>query len=240
MLKTNSMIDRKKSFMEKVKGGLIVSCQALDDEPLHSSFIMSKMALAAKMGGAVGIRANTVEDINAIKSEVDLPIIGIIKRNYGECNVYISPTMKEIDELCTEGVDVIAIDATKRERPDGKSLKDFVKEIKDKHPSQLLMADTSDLEEAKLAEEYGFDFVGTTMHGYTDYTKGLDIQDNDFEFLKDVLNSVNIPVIAEGKVDTPKKAKKCLELGVLAVVTGGAITRPQQITKKFVDGIQGE
>lgn len=235
MLELNNVLDIKKKFIKQVKGGLIVSCQALEDEPLHSSFIMSKMALAAKMGGAVGIRANTVEDIRAIKNEVDLPIIGIIKRNYGDCQVYITPTMKEVDELCEEGVHVIAIDATKRERPDGKSLKEFIKEIKTKYPNQLLMADTSDLEEAKLAEEYGFDFIGTTMHGYTEYTKGMDIQNNDFQFLKDVLNNVNIPVIAEGKVDTPEKAKKCLELGALAVVTGGAITRPQQITKKFVD-----
>ncbi|WP_207654950.1 N-acetylmannosamine-6-phosphate 2-epimerase [Haloimpatiens massiliensis] len=230
----------KEDLINKIKGGLIVSCQALEDEPLHSSFIMSKMALAAKIGGAVGIRANTVEDIKAIKCEVDLPIIGIIKRTYGECSVYITPTMKEVDELCKEGVHIIAIDATKRERPDGKKLCEFVKEIKNKYPNQLLMADISDLEEARLAEACGFDFVGTTMHGYTEYTKGMDIQDNDFEFLMQVLDNVKIPVISEGKVDTPEKAKKCLKRGALAVVTGGAITRPQLITKKFVDEINNK
>lgn len=230
----------KNNFIEKVKGGLIVSCQALEDEPLHSSFIMSKMALAAKIGGAVGIRANTVSDIHEIKKEVDLPIIGIIKKVYGDCPVYITPTMEEVDALYKEGVDVIAIDATKRERPDKKNLKDFIKEVKQKYPDQLLMADISTVEEAKNAEKYGFDFVGTTLHGYTKYTEGMDIQENGFEFLQKVLDNVNIPVIAEGKVDKPEKAKYCLGLGALAVVTGGAITRPQLITKSFVEAINAD
>ena len=102
----------------RIKGKLIVSCQALEDEPLFSSFIMGRMALAATQAKAGGIRANTVADIQEIKKNTNLPIIGIIKRNYGDCNVYITPTMKEIDELVKEGVDIIAIDATKRERPD--------------------------------------------------------------------------------------------------------------------------
>ncbi|MGL5378959.1 N-acetylmannosamine-6-phosphate 2-epimerase [Clostridium sp.] len=228
----------KESFIEKVRGGLIVSCQALDDEPLHSSFIMGRMARAAKIGGAIGIRANTIEDIREIKKEVDLPVIGIIKKVYGESNVYITPTLKEIRELCNLGiVDVIAIDATKRDRPDGSDLFEVVRTIKSEFKDVLLMADISDLEEAIIAENYGFDFVGTTLYGYTDYTKGLNIEDNDFEFLKKVIKAINIPVIAEGNVDTPIKAKRCLELGALAVVTGGAITRPQLITKKFVDEI---
>ncbi len=114
----------------KIKRGLVVSCQALENEPLHSSFIMSKMALAAKIGGAIGIRANGVNDISQIKLEVDLPIIGIIKKNYNNCDVFITPTMKEIDELCNEGVDIIALDATFRNRPDGVLLDDFLKILK--------------------------------------------------------------------------------------------------------------
>lgn len=226
------------SFSERVKGGLIVSCQALADEPLHSSYIMSKMALAAKVGGAVGIRANTVTDIQAIKNEVELPIIGIIKKVYGESNVYITPTLKEVRELCECGVDVIAIDATKRERPDRDNIRNIVSKIKSEYPNVLLMADISDLEEAIYADNCGFDYVGTTLRGYTEYTKGDNIQDNDFQFLRDVLERVKVPVIAEGNVDTPEKAFRCLELGALAVVTGGAITRPQLITKKFVDYIK--
>ena len=218
----------------KIKGKLIVSCQALENEPLFSSFIMGRMALAATQAGAGGIRANTVVDIQEIKKNTNLPIIGIIKRNYGDCNVYITPTMKEIDELCAEGVDIIAIDATKRERPDKVQLKDFVKAIKEKYPKQIIMGDISDVSEAVYAEEIGIDIVGTTLCGYTDYTKG----NEPLVTLEQVLKSVKIPVIGEGNLDTPEKAKRGIEMGALAVVVGGAITRPKQIAEKFVKAIE--
>ena len=217
--------------IEKLKGKLIVSCQALEDEPLYSSYIMSRMAYAAYIGGAAGIRANTVVDIQEIKKTVDLPIIGIIKEMYGENPVYISLTIKEISALVEEGVDIIAIDATKRERPDGNSLENLMQEVREKYPKQLFMADISSVEEAINAEKIGFDFVGTTLVGYTDYTKG----NIPLIELEKVIKNVSIPVIAEGNIDTPEKAKKAIELGSFAVVVGGAITRPQQITKKFVD-----
>ncbi len=216
--------------LENVKGKLIVSCQALPDEPLHSSFIMGRMAYAAFVGGASGIRANTVEDIQEIKKNVSLPIIGIIKEVYGDNPVYITPTIKEIDKLVAEGVDVIAIDGTKRERPDGNTLENLMKEAKEKYPNQLFMADTSCVEEAIDCEKLGFDFVGTTLVGYTEYTRGND----PLTELEKVIKAVNIPVIGEGNLDTPEKARKALDLGAYAVVVGGAITRPQQITKKFV------
>lgn len=217
--------------LEKIKGKLVVSCQALEDEPLHSSYIMGRMAYAAFIGGAAGIRANTISDIQEIKKNVDLPIIGIIKKVYGDCNVYITPTLKEIEELVNEKVDIIAIDGTKRERPDKKNLEILIKEVKEKYPNQLLMADISSAEEAIFAQEIGFDIIGTTLVGYTDYTKGND----PLTELEKVIKAVNIPVIAEGNIDTPTKAKTALNLGAYSVVVGGAITRPQQITKKFVD-----
>ncbi|EFS21215.1 N-acetylmannosamine-6-P epimerase [Fusobacterium gonidiaformans 3-1-5R] len=220
-----------KERIEALRGKLIVSCQALPEEPLHSSYIMSRMAYAAYVGGASGIRANTVVDIHEIKKTVDLPIIGIIKEVYGDNPVYITPTMKEISALVTEGVDIIAIDGTKRERPDGNTLEALMKEAKEKYPKQLFMADISSVEEAVEAERLGFDFVGTTLVGYTEYTKGnLPLVE-----LEKVLKAVSIPVIGEGNLDTPEKAKNALQLGAFAVVVGGAITRPQQITKKFVD-----
>ncbi len=224
-------------LINKIKGNLIVSCQALEDEPLHSSFIMSKMALAAKMGGAAGIRANSTQDIAAIKKEVDLPIIGIIKEVYDNSPVYITPTMKEVEKLMQVGVDIIACDATCRKRPDGHSLSEFISEIREKYPDQLLMADIATLQEAKEADRLGFDFIGTTLHGYTAESQGCDIAHNDFEFLSHVLQSVRSPVIAEGKVDTPEKAKKVKNMGVFAVVVGSAISRPQLITKSFFDAM---
>lgn len=119
--------------VENLKGKLIVSCQALPDEPLHSSFIMGRMALAAKQGGASGIRANTPEDIKEIKTQVDLPVIGIIKRNYDDCEIYITPTIKEIDELMEAKPEIIALDATISSRPKGQKLDEFFHEIKEKY-----------------------------------------------------------------------------------------------------------
>ncbi len=216
------------------KGKLIVSCQALPDEPLHSPFIMGRMALAAYQGGAAGIRANTIVDIKAIKNTVKLPIIGIIKKDYPGSQVYITPTLKEVGELVDEGVDIIAMDATLSTRPNQQSLHDFFTEVKAKYPNQKFMADCSTVEEALEAERLGFDYVSTTLLGYTLHTKGERVEDNDFEFIRALVKQLKIPVIAEGNIDTPVKARRVLELGCYSVVVGAAITRPQLITQKFV------
>ena len=223
------------SKIQSLKGKLIVSCQALPDEPLHSSFIMGRMAKAAKQGGASGIRANTPDDIKEIQNQVDLPIIGIIKKDYDDSKVYITPTMDEIDQLVATGVEIIALDATEDLRPNGKNIDDFYKEIKEKYPDQLLMADCSTIAEAIHADELGFDFVGTTLVGYTDQSKGHKIEANDFEILREIIKNVKAMVIAEGNINTPEKAKRVIELGAYSVVVGSIITRPQVITKNFVD-----
>ncbi|MER2109360.1 MAG: N-acetylmannosamine-6-phosphate 2-epimerase [Desemzia incerta] len=225
-------------MIEQVKGGLIVSCQALPDEPLHSSYIMGRMAVAAEQGGAVGIRANTREDIIEIKKNTELPVIGIVKRDYDDSPVFITATMKEIDELMESGCEMIALDATDRIRPNGQTLQEFVSAIREKYGDIQLMADCSTVEEVFEAERLGFDVVSTTLMGYTEASKGHDIAENDFERLKEVLAHVKAPVIAEGNVNTPAKAKRCLELGVTSVVVGSAITRPQLITKTFVEGMK--
>lgn len=224
--------------MEDLKGELIVSCQALPQEPLHSSYIMSRMALAAKEGGAKGIRANTKEDIKEIRKLVDLPIIGIVKRDYPDSEVYITPTMKEVHELMEVEPEIIALDATNAKRPGGITLEKFVQMIKAEYPEQLLMADCSTVEEAKYADEIGFDFIGTTMVGYTKQSEGEKIEEDDFKILREILKSVKHPVIAEGNIDTPEKAKRVKELGAFSIVVGSIITRPQLITKSFVEALQ--
>lgn len=227
------------SFIKEVKGKLIVSCQALNDEPLHSSFIMSRMAIAAQEAGAAGIRANSIVDIQAIQDVVDLPVIGIIKKNYPDSVLHITPTLKEVRQVAATGCEVIAMDATNRERPNNEKLEDTVRIIRQEYPNILLMADIATIEEAVYAERLGFDIVGTTLHGYTNETKGCSISDNYFSFLKDLNQKVDIPIIVEGKIDTPEKAKTAIELGAHAVVVGGAITRPRQIASKFVKAIEG-
>ncbi|MFD3158040.1 N-acetylmannosamine-6-phosphate 2-epimerase [Haloimpatiens sp. FM7330] len=211
-----------------MKKGIIVSCQALEDEPLHSSFIMSKMALAAQMAGAVGIRANTVEDIEAIKGEVNLPIIGIIKKDYPNIISYITPTFKEVDALVNADIDVIALDATFNQD------EEFLKEVIAKYPKQKFMADISTAQEGIRAEKLGFHFIGTTLVGYTEQSKNL----NNFDVLKELIENCKVPILAEGNFDTPEKAKEALKLGAYSVVVGSAITRPQVIAKKFISEIK--
>lgn len=220
---------------EQIHKQLIVSCQALPHEPLHSSFIMGRMASAAKEGGACGIRANTKEDIAEIQKNVDLPIIAIVKRDYDDSDVYITPTIKEVEELMEVKPEIIALDATGAVRPGNITLDDFFHELKALYPDQLWMADCSTIEEALHADELGFDFIGTTMVGYTPQSKGDHIEADDFAIIRKILSKSKHPVIAEGNISTPEKAKRVIELGCYSVVVGSIITRPQLITKAFAD-----
>ncbi|QIL46794.1 N-acetylmannosamine-6-phosphate 2-epimerase [Vagococcus coleopterorum] len=225
-------------MLDKIKGKLVVSCQALDNEPLHSPYIMSRMAVAAQEGGAAGIRSNSVVDIKAIKEEVDLPVIGIIKRDYDDSDVFITATKKEIDELATSGCEMIALDGTCRKRPHNEDLAEVVAYAKETYPNILLMADVALVEEAKYASEIGFDCVSSTLIGYTKESSHLDVSANDFAILKEMLEVVTVPLIAEGNINTPEKLARVMDLGVHSAVVGSSITRPQLITKTFVDAIQ--
>jgi len=224
-------------ILRQLKGKLVVSCQALAHEPLHSSFIMGRMALAAKEGGAAGIRANSKEDITEIKKNVNLPVIGIVKRDYPDSEIYITSTIREVDELMEVAPEIIALDATDRVRPGGMSLEELFSQIKTKYPDQILMADCSTVAEAINADKLGFDLIGTTMIGYTPVSAGDDVSAEDFYLLREIVRNVKAPVVCEGKIDTPEKARRALELGAHTVVVGAAITRPQLITKKFVEAI---
>lgn len=221
----------KDEILNKLENGLIVSCQALENEPLYGSDIMAKMAIAAKEGGAVAIRANSISDIKAIKEVVDLPIIGLIKKDYENSKRYITPTMKEIDALIEAKVDIIAMDATNRTQIDNVSLEDKVKYIK-KH-NILTMADISNLEEGIDAEKYGFDLISTTLSGYTEYSKQQ--EGPDFELVEDLINNITTPVIAEGRISDVIDLARMAEVSPFAIFMGGAITRPQQITKNYIN-----
>lgn len=213
---------------ELLPRGLIVSCQALEEEPLHSPFIMGRMALAAQQGGAVGIRANSVADITEIRKTVSLPVIGIIKKVYPDRIPYITPTDEEIRALIGAGAQIIALDATMDQNDE------FLKTLRQRYPGQRFMADISTTEEGQRADLYGFDYIGTTLVGYTAHSKTAD----KFKVLHALAHSCYHPVIAEGNFSTPALAAKAIQTGAHAVVVGSAITRPQLIARGFADAVK--
>lgn len=231
----------KKSFEEilsDTRHSIIVSCQALPGEPLYCEemSIMPYMAKAAQMAGCKCIRTSSVRDVTEIKKTTGLPVIGLIKRTYEGYDSYITPTMKEIDELVAAESDIIALDCTLRTRGDGTTINEFLDQIHEKYPDIILMADISTYEEGINAWKCGVNIIGTTMSGYTPYSPKID--GPDFELASRLVKDVDIPVIAEGKIHYPDEAKKMLSQGVHAVVVGGAITRPLEIAQRFYNGIQ--
>ncbi len=228
----------KSELLNRLKGQLIVSCQALPGEPLYvpEKSVMYLMARAAKEAGAPCIRTSGIRDVTAIKEETGLPVIGIIKISYDGYDSYITPTMKEVDELASADADIVALDCTLRNRRDGTTINDFIAQIKEKYPDIVLMADISTYEEGVNAWKCGVDFVGTTLSGYTSYSTQKDGPDT--ELVRRLSEDLEIPVIAEGKIHTPDQAVQMLEAGAFAVVVGGAITRPLEIAARFVDKIK--
>lgn len=194
-------------------------------------FYYGENGFGAKEGGAVGIRANTTEDINEIKRIVDLPVIGIIKRDYDGSEVFITATEKEVEELLETQAEIIALDATSRKRPTEKTTAELVQMIHEH--GRLAMAIFRLLRKPLQAQEDGFDLLSTTLAGYTEYSRKT--QTPDFDLLNQIIEQVDIPVIMEGHTDSPEQVEKAYELGAFSVVVGSIITRPQLITKRYVE-----
>lgn len=222
------------SIFDRVKGGLIVSCQALEDEPLHGAHIMAAMARAAREGGAAGIRANSPADIAAIRQAVDLPLIGLYKVVIPGFEPFITPTLGHAREVAGAGADIIALDATLRPHPEERSAAALIQAVKTA-TGRPVLADVAEFEEGLAAWQAGADAVSTTLSGYTAGSPHQKAP--DFDLLRRLVQELPIPVIAEGRIATPDQAEQALDMGAFAVVVGGAITRPQWITRQFAERI---
>ena len=220
-------------FLQQIRGGLIVSCQALRGEAFRDSASIARFARAAVAGGAVGIRAASPEDIRAIRAAVDLPVIGIEKRMMEDGRILITPTFEDARALVEAGASAIAIDCTTRGQRFGAL--DVVRRIREELGAPV-MADIATLEEAVAAEAAGASIAGSTMRGYTDETEGVDVFQP--EFIRELAGRLGIPVIAEGRVNTPREAAEALRAGAWAVVVGAAITRPHEVTRWFVKAMR--
>ncbi len=206
-----------------------MSCQALPDEPLHSPFIMGRMARAAKEGGAAAIRAQSSADIVEIKKITGLPVIGLVKRNYEDSPIYITPTMTEVEDLLTTDCEMIALDMTARKRPRDEKAENLVRRIHE--AGRLVLADISTYEEGVESARIGADAISTTLSGYTPYSPQL--SGPDVDLVRKLSGKLAIPVFAEGRINVPEDIRTVMEAGAFAPIVGSAITRPQLITAKF-------
>lgn len=222
---------KKEELLESIHNRLIVSCQARPGWPMYGADIMAAFAKAAEEGGAAGIRATGVDNITKIKEKVKLPIIGINKQ-FSDYPVYITPTYDSAKEILDCGIDIIALDATPRLRPNNEKVEDIVKKIRSNYPNVLIMGEISTIEEAKSILPLNFDFISTTLSGYTEDSK--DVNSVNLELIKQIKNITDIPIIAEGKIINEQEAKETLKAGAYSVVVGTSITRPEIITSRYV------
>lgn len=219
----------------RLKNKVVVSVQAMPNEPLYVENCMVAMMKSVVKGGAGGLRVAGVRDVKNAKALTDIPVIGITKpevipQNFKEI-VYITPTLNDVISLIDAGADIIAFDGTQRPRPNKSTLSEMIKYI---HINKkIAMADISTLDEGIEVAKLGADILSTTLAGYTLESKDSP-QGPDFPLLEALVKEVEVPVILEGRIWTPEEVDKAFAIGAHSVVIGSAITRPQLITKRFV------
>ncbi|MBW4567132.1 MAG: N-acetylmannosamine-6-phosphate 2-epimerase [Tolypothrix carrinoi HA7290-LM1] len=216
--------------IETLRHGLIVSCQAPVDSPLHEPRVIAAIAQAAVNNGAIGVRIDTPAHISAVREQVKVPIIGLWKQVIAGTEVYITPQFHHASAVAKAGADIIAIDATTRNRPEGETVSDIIARIH-QELGKLVMADVDTIEAAVLATKAGADIVGTTLFGYTAATKHL--APPGWELLKQMVE-LDIPAICEGGISSPQMARQALDLGAYAVVVGTAITGIDLQVKAYI------
>lgn len=228
----------KASLVESIRAGLIVSCQAMYREsPSNSPDFLARMAIAACRGGACCIRANEPDNIKAVREAVTVPVIGLFKDTMPGYEVYITPTLDHARAVVAAGADIVALDGTKRPRPGDISLADIVRLVHS-DLGALVMLDISTYEEGIAAGKLGADIISTTLSGYTEYSPKL--EGPDFQLVERLSKDSKVPVVAEGRFDSPDCVRAAFDAGAFAVVVGRAITDPEHITRQYVNAISRE
>ncbi|WP_404980702.1 N-acetylmannosamine-6-phosphate 2-epimerase [Carboxydichorda subterranea] len=220
--------------VEALRNGIIVSCQASPESPLHGPRFMAAMAQAAEMGGAVGFRVNGPDDVSAVRAVTARPIIGIHKRPQPGFEVYITPDFGSAAAVVRAGADIVAVDATQRPRPGAERLEDLIRRIHEEL-GVMVMADIATVEEGVRAVDAGADLVATTLVGFTPYTR--DEPKPAVHVVRALAGRVKAPVIAEGGIWTVEDVRAVFDAGAFAAVIGSAITAPQLITQRFVGAV---
>lgn len=222
--------------ISRLQHGLIVSCHIDDDEQEGASALLEYFVRAAERGGAAGLRIEGVEHIHRLRQGTRLPIIGFTHGAYDDGSPLITPSAEDALALLDAGADIIAVDATKRKRPDGTdgfiSFEQFRRRI-----TAPVWADVATFREGVRAAEIGADVVATTLAGYTAGTVAKDYRTPDFPLIEELARALTIPVIAEGRIWEAATAAHAMQLGAYAVVVGSAITRPRLVTEVFVNAI---
>ncbi|WP_232547097.1 N-acetylmannosamine-6-phosphate 2-epimerase [Propioniciclava soli] len=219
--------------LEALRGGVVVSCQAYPGEPMLDPRTMAQVAQAAVAGGAVGIRGKGLDDLRAMRPVLSVPLIGLVK--VGDSGVYITPTLDDCLAVADTGVEVVALDGTRRPRPDGLSFARTVTELKNRFPDVLVMADCGSADDAAAAQDAGADILGTTLAGYTGERPKTD--GPDWECIDEVVALASVPVFVEGRIHTPAQAARAIRHGAWAVVVGTAITHPTTLTGWFTEAV---
>lgn len=222
-------------LLRRLRGGLVVSCQAYPGEPMRDPRTMTQVAQSAVLGGAVGIRAQGIADLRSITAALDVPVIGLWKD--GEGDVFITPTLAHCRAVADTGAQVVALDGTRRPRPDGLTLAQTLRELRESHPGVLVMADCGSAEDARAAQDAGADILGTTLSGYTGERPRSD--GPDLALVEEIVAFAERPVAVEGRIHTPAQAAAAMELGAHFVVVGTAITHPATLTRWFAAAIAG-
>ncbi len=223
------------TLLEPLRGGLVVSCQAPLDSPLHHPQVIAAMAMAALNQGAVGVRIDSPEHIQAVRDRTDRPIIGLWKQVIPPSAVYITPQFHHAAAVAQAGSDIIAVDATQRSRPGDETLSGLIERIHGEL-GKPVMADVDTLDNALLAVEAGADCLGTTLFGYTEVTQGQ--PPPGFALLQAMVEHCSVPVICEGGIGSPAQAHQALDLGAYAVVVGTAITGIDSLVQGYLNAIQ--